>query len=278
MKFYLLAPLFLLILATSPGCKQKNGKAKSVKAEMVGKTEATDLKENKGISFKTLSAAYPALNAAYGTCNVKYKVVYEDSGQRIPFNVNAKMERGKVVYLNASVIFGVVVAEAVVRPDSFFVENKLQKIYYTGSIDALYGYSPFPFTFSLLEQLLTGVLALDSAAIGRIDTTGPDQYGLVSKEGGGTVWVRGSKPGPKRIEMGAEGQMIVMEQEGWNKPETFPHALPYSKTMILANEKGREAAKLQLSASSIVFGEAYTSPRRLAFRPGFSKQVLAAPR
>jgi hypothetical protein len=192
--------------------------------------------------------------------------------------VNAKIERGNVVYLNASVIFGVVVAEAVVRPDSFFVENKLQKIFYTGSIEGLYGYSPFPFTFSLLEQLLTGVLSLDSNAIGRIDTVGQDQYGIAGKANAGTIWVRGSKPGPKRIEMEAEGQMIVMQQEGWNKPETFPYLLPYSKSMTLANEKGREAAKLQLSASSIVFGEAYTSPRRLAHRSGFTKQVIAAPR
>jgi hypothetical protein len=73
MNPYLTALLCISVLASSTGCKKKNGKAKNVKAEMVGTPETTDKKEYNGISFKSLSAIYPALNTPYSTCNLKYR-------------------------------------------------------------------------------------------------------------------------------------------------------------------------------------------------------------
>ncbi|MEZ5018129.1 MAG: DUF4292 domain-containing protein [Flavipsychrobacter sp.] len=93
----------------------------------------------------------------YSTFSGKAKMHYEDDGQKQDFIANFRMVKDSAIWVSVSALGGIVtVARALVRPDSIFVLNYLQKDAYVMSAAQAGELLPVQMDFSVLQNLIIG--------------------------------------------------------------------------------------------------------------------------
>ena len=87
--------------------------------------------------------------------NAKAKIRFDDGYQRMSFNAQVRMERDSFIWITANFLT-YEVARLLIRPDSIFVINRLEKTYLADSYDGFDSTFHIPVAFDQLQDLLYG--------------------------------------------------------------------------------------------------------------------------
>ena len=93
--------------------------------------------------------------------NARAKIKYDDGDQRISFVAQLRMKEGQYIWISASFL-SYEVARIMIRPDSIFAINRLEKSYVAESYDKFNQSYEIPASYSQLEQLLLGNSIIDN--------------------------------------------------------------------------------------------------------------------
>ena len=92
--------------------------------------------------------------------NGKAKVKYDDGEQRISFATQLRMKKGEYIWIYASFLT-YEVARILIRPDSIFAINRLEKSFIANSYEQFNASYEIPASYSQLESMLLGNSVLD---------------------------------------------------------------------------------------------------------------------
>lgn len=94
--------------------------------------------------------------------NARAKIKYDDGDQRISFVAQLRMKHSQYIWISASFL-SYEVARILIRPDSIFAINRLEKSYVSESYDKFNQSYEIPASYKQLEQLLLGNSIIDGA-------------------------------------------------------------------------------------------------------------------
>ncbi len=94
--------------------------------------------------------------------NAKAKIKYDDGEQRLSFVSNLRMQQDSFIWVTASIL-GFEGARILIRPDSIFAINRLEKSFVAESYDEFDREFEIPVSFGQLQDLLLGNMLLDPA-------------------------------------------------------------------------------------------------------------------
>jgi len=136
--------LFFLLLSFSSlflSCKTSKETAKLPDKKFDADSILAELEKNS-ISFDWFSA--------------KTRVNYEDKSVSKSFNASIRMRKDSVIWISVTTIMGVEAARLLIRDDSVFVMDKLNKKYQAEHLSFLEQYFPFPLEVGLIQKILVG--------------------------------------------------------------------------------------------------------------------------
>ena len=96
------------------------------------------------------------LTPRYQYCEGKFKCVFQNKDQRLPFTLHFKTTRGQQTTFTLTAAFGLPVAAGWVRADSLYFHNKLDGSRIKEPLDLVYQYTGLPPDLGLLEGVLSG--------------------------------------------------------------------------------------------------------------------------
>lgn len=86
----------------------------------------------------------------------KARVNYEDKSISKSFTATIRMRRDSIIWISITTMLGVEAARLLIREDSVFMIDRLNKQYKEAPLSYLEEYVSFPFSISLLQNILTG--------------------------------------------------------------------------------------------------------------------------
>ena len=145
----------------------------------------------------------------YATCTGRAGITYADANQTIPATINYKVRHGQAISFTASVFLGIVAAQGLIRPDSFFILNKLQNQLIYGATDRMASMVGGQLSLTMAEGLLTGcyaypdgmhvLAASDSSLLGLM---GPD----IANADTASLLIRPGETAPRQMVYGGKAQ------------------------------------------------------------------------
>lgn len=128
-----------------------------------------------------------AKNLDFRYLSAKGKAQIDANGEKHSANLNVRMRKDSVIWLQASIL-GIGV-RALITPDSVQIVNQLEKTYYAGNFDYLQRQFNVPITFTQLQAMLIGDYvpaaqdtALKVAADGPIQRVQYQQAGILVEQ------------------------------------------------------------------------------------------------
>ncbi len=167
MRFSLLALLFLVT-----GCASSSG------LERAERAERPSAYPNHSAAQVVAAMQSPAIGSVSG----RGDVVLRSPKQNGSFGVRVLTQRGGSTLASIRA-FGFEGGRVLVRPDSFFAINKLEKSVQLGSLEEAAGALPFPIGPDGAFEALTGLVHLDASTRWQISATPDAQYLLRSPDG-----------------------------------------------------------------------------------------------
>ena len=212
----------------------------------------------------------PAINANYTSCQAKFKINYQDENQNLSAQLNAKLLQGQRVHILITGPFGIVVAELIARPDSFFVENRLQREFTTGATSRLAQYAPIPIDYATLEMLLTGLpVALKTA-----QPISADSGHVQLLRDNNLIKAHYSSRKLSQLEMRTDGQIAFVDYNDYRADATIGHQIPWLRKLRQGPENGRENFALTMEAQKINFNSAIEIPTSLIPGRGYKVNII----
>ncbi len=95
----------------------------------------------------------------YETLEAKTKVDYKKNGKGLNVKATVRILKDEKIWISGG-LFGFEGARALITPDSVHVINRMNRTYYSESIDKVEELTGLPVDFKLLQQLLTGQLLI----------------------------------------------------------------------------------------------------------------------
>ncbi len=92
----------------------------------------------------------------YDWLSARIRVNYADRSQQKSFTANVRMRRDSVLWISVTSIMGVEVARLLMKEDSVFFIDRLNKKFQAGHFSMLSKYFPFPFEILQLQRIVTG--------------------------------------------------------------------------------------------------------------------------
>ena len=133
--------ILLAVSFTFISCKQSKEISRTSK-EFVPVEDLLREIENNKTQFEWLSA--------------KMRVSYKDSRQSRNFTANIRMQKDSVIWISVTTLLGIEAARILIKNDSVYFLNRLQRQYKESSLKLLEDYLPFPFDITLLQNILVG--------------------------------------------------------------------------------------------------------------------------
>ncbi len=262
--------LALSVLALLSSCRNKAKKA--AKAPIVATTvvdsSAEKASERPSLVLADVMQKYSGLNKPWDTFSARFKANYADSGRSLSFTMNCRAQRSKASYLIVQGPLGILVAEVLVRPDSFFLDNKFEKTFTRGASTAGAEFSGLPLDFNLLQTLITGIPALEEGAFNRIDSSGGRFRFRMKPDNREMSYSGAAGPFPSTVYLFGREQTAVISLSDPKVPDGLTTEVPSKKKLALGNPQGRELLSLTLVSQSAKFNEPVEVPERLSPRNG----------
>lgn len=116
-----------------------------------------ELSESKGrFPVDSLLAELDKSRPQYDWFSGKARVNYEDKSVSKSFTATIRMRRDSIIWISITTMLGVEAARLLIRKDSVFMIDRLNKQYKEAPLSYLEEYVSFPFSISLLQNILTG--------------------------------------------------------------------------------------------------------------------------
>lgn len=116
-----------------------------------------ELSTGKGkIPADSLLTELNKTHVAYEWFTGKARVNYEDKSISKSFTATIRMRRDSIIWISITTMLGVEAARLLIREDSVFLLDRLNKQYKEAPLSYLEEYVSFPFSISLLQNILTG--------------------------------------------------------------------------------------------------------------------------
>ncbi len=154
----IVAALIAVLIISSCGSTKKISKVIATKEKdsvtVITSTSAAD-------SIKAITTTLAGLRSNYidfKTFSAKIKIDYEDSkGKQPDVNAYVRIFKDSLIWINVrSAFLDIDAFRILIRPDSVFVINKLDKVVQFRSLDYLQEVTEIPFDFKALQDLLIG--------------------------------------------------------------------------------------------------------------------------
>lgn len=111
---------------------------------------------NKKIPPDSLLVALETSALQYEWFSAKARVNYEDDSDSKSFTAAIRMRKDSVIWISVTSMLGVEVARMLIRNDSVFLLDRLNKIYRHEPLSLLEQYFSFPLKIDLLQKMLVG--------------------------------------------------------------------------------------------------------------------------
>lgn len=256
-------------MAVASGCRNKAKRA--AKAPIVSTTvvdSASKLPENRpSLKLSDVAQKYSSLNRPWETFSAKFKANYQDSGRSLSFVMTCRSQRSKATHLLVQGPLGILVAEVLVRPDSFYLDNRFEKTFTKGPSSAGAEYSGLPLDFNLLQTLVTGIPTLEESAFSRIDSSG-GLFRFQMTPDNREMTYGGIGSFPSTVYLYGREQTAVISLTDPKLAEGIAEEVPSTKKLALGNPQGRELLSLTLHSQSSKFNQPVQMPDRLVPRDG----------
>ncbi len=112
--------------------------------------------KNKKISADSVLVALENSRIQYEWFSAKARVNYEDKSTSKSFTASIRMRKDSVIWISVTTMLGVEAARLLIRNDSVFLLDRLNKIYRHEPLSLLEQYFSFPLKIDLLQKILVG--------------------------------------------------------------------------------------------------------------------------
>jgi outer membrane biogenesis lipoprotein LolB len=110
----------------------------------------------KNIAADSVIAALRNNALSYEWFSAKARVSYEDQSTSKSFTASIRMRRDSILWISVTTLMGVEAARLLIRSDSVFFLDKLNKQYRAEPLSLLEEYFPFPLSIGLMQQIIAG--------------------------------------------------------------------------------------------------------------------------
>jgi len=242
----------------------------------------TSCKSNRvaiGSSIKTesLSArkiSKKHLESSFGkkTFEARLKVSYQDNNNKQKLSVKLRVEKDKVIWLNATYV-GVIVARVKITPTSVSYYEKMNKTYFKGNFELLKNMLGTEVNFSQLQNMLLGQTIFDLNAQKYKAVVDNEAHLLMPVKQRALFdilfWINPThfKLDKQELKSNQKNQILLVNYHSYTTidGELFP-----KKIVIRAKEKGK-FTNINIEYRSVVFNKNISTPFRV---PKGYKQVV----
>ncbi len=110
----------------------------------------------KSISADSLFVHLENDNKAYDWFSAKARVHYEDGNFSKSFNAAIRMRKDSVIWMSLTTMLGIEAARLLIKGDSVFLLDRLNKKYQSGTLSYLEYYVPFKLNIAMMQKILVG--------------------------------------------------------------------------------------------------------------------------
>ncbi len=197
----------------------------------------------------------------------KARINYDDGANSIGFSGNIRMKKDAFIWMNATK-FGFEAARILIRPDSIFVLNRLERTYIANSLEYIEKQYQVPADFTVIQHILLGnpVLYKDKKWKASQEE---DRYRLdaVDDSYKNTYWLDGDLLLKKmRLNQIVQDQLVELAYGDYQKTED--KLLPES-VFIQATGPQKEIYDIKINYTKIVLNEVQKTPFEIP--KGYSK-------
>ena len=139
-----------------------------------------DVVSAKKFDADSVLAEFSKSAVPFDWLSARARVNYESASESKSFTAHIRMRRDSVIWLSITTIMGVEAARLVIRDDTVFLLDKLNKKYQAESLSLLEHYFPFPFDISLIQKIVAGEAMLPVSEQTKLKRE-KDGYMLVSE-------------------------------------------------------------------------------------------------
>lgn len=231
----------LLLLFMVSACKSK----RKAQSEREVATASVSAKQQ----FQTLrqNDATIAELSAQGNLNADL------SGQAIGAAFNFKLQKDKQIWLSVKPMLGIEAVRVLIRPDSIFVLDRINKAYLAKPFGWLETMSQAPLSFSALQDLLINNVAF----LGEMSVSQTSDGHLEFLKSDVTYKLQGAKSPTKaaRLDVQQAQQQLIVEYLQWQELEK--QWLPAQLKMTI---KGKQSGVIELNFSKFAVENGQTYP------------------
>lgn len=160
--------IFIILLATASSCKSTKKIQAAINKKDSTSVKITNQAELDSLAMiRTVLSDIKARHIDFTTFSAKIKVEYEDNKGKQP-NITAyvRMVKDSAIWISGyATVFNIEAFRALIKKDSVFVIDKINKEVTMRSIDYLQEVSEIPFDFSTLQDLLIGNVVFFSDSV-----------------------------------------------------------------------------------------------------------------
>ncbi|MCC5945119.1 MAG: DUF4292 domain-containing protein [Bernardetiaceae bacterium] len=165
-----LLSLLSLLLVVATGCRKSNA------------TQSSKLAEKYGIE-----------NVDFNYLTSKSRLVYQDENQNLKSGIDVRMQKDSTIWLSARPMLGIEAMRMLVRRDSIFMIDKINKTYSAMNFEQLSARAGANLNFDRLQAILLGNMPIWDEATGIIRETEGENFVLKTQENDWEVLMRVSR-------------------------------------------------------------------------------------
>lgn len=228
--------------------------------------------EPKAISAKKISNKHFQNRFHKNTVEARLKVAYQDNNNKQKLSVKLRIDKDKVIWLNATYI-GVIVARAKITPSSVSYYEKLNKTYFKGDFELLKNMLGTDVNFSQLQNLLLGQAIFDLNAQKFKSVVDNDAYLLLPTEQQALFnilfWINPIhfKLDKQELNSALKNQTLKVAYKKYTniEGETFP------KNIEIRAKGNEKFTNIDIEYRSVIFNKILSTPFKV---PSGYKQVV----
>ncbi len=248
--------LFVLIT----GCKSKN-------------RAVTANKLNTKLSAKQIIKTHEAAKANFKTLQSKIKIDYKDKTQDLGYTVSLRLQKDKVIWLNAAV-FGATVARAKITPTRVGFYKRFPNQYFDGDFSLISKFLGTELDYTKLQNLLLGDAIYNLSGNKYTTSVLNNAYSLQPKKQSKLfellllIHPNHFKMAATQIQQAKENRLLEIKYDAYQQIEQqyFP------KDITITASEGEDALSIQMQLKSVTLNEDLRFPFKIP--SGFEEIVI----
>lgn len=138
--------LFTALIFVS-SCRSKRDITDQVRIEKLGPEKLYQALQENNFDYKTFSA--------------KLKIRYKSNDKSQSFTANLRMVKDSIIWSNFTSLMGIEVGRVLIRKDSVFLLDRMEKVYYERPYDFIEEYLPYKLSLNEVQNILLGKFSFE---------------------------------------------------------------------------------------------------------------------